>query len=318
VQRQFAIPVFTAVALTLCVLAAAFAQVSPSASAARRSVSQPPSSQLQPPSPSEMKARTDLLIANQHANDEALLQYEHILREIDRTGGSNPRTLEDKTFRVVPTGTGTLRILLRDNGRPTDPAYYRRQLQAWKDVLELALRPDDPRARTAYAKYEKRNRERAQLVNATREAYLQKWVGRETILGHDCDVIELKPNPDFRPHSMLQEVLTHFTAKVWVDHNANQLVRGEAHVIRDISIGGGILGKLYRGGVFSFEQAPVSENIWLPTRYQYDFTGRKFLFTFEVHQVVQSSQYRRVGPPKEALAVVRNEIASGKVVQVDP
>lgn len=265
-----------------------------------------------------MKARTDILIANQHANDDALQEYEHILREVDRTGGSNPRTMEDRTFRVVPTGTGTLRILLRDNGKPTDPAYYRRQLQSWQDVLELALRPNDPRAKTAYAKFEKRKRDRADLVDAVPEAFIQKWVGRETVSGHDCDIVDLQPNPNFHPHSMLQEALTHFTAKAWVDHDTNQLVRGEAHVIRDIAVGGGILGKLYRGGVFSFEQGPVSGGVWLPTRYQYDFSGRKFLFTFEVHQVVESTQYRRVGPPKEALAIVRNEIATGKVVQADP
>jgi len=313
VQRQFFTPVFTAVAVTLWALTAVFGQGSPSPAGGSQAASQ-----QQALTPAEMKARTDILIANQHANDDAIQQYEHILREIDRTGGSNPRTLEDKTFRVVPTGTGTLRILLSDNGRPTGPAAYRRQLQAWKDVLELALRPNDPRARAAYAKYEKRKHDRADLVDAVREAYLQKWVGRETVSGRDCDVIQLQPNPNFRPHSMLQEALTHFTAKVWVDHEANQLVRGDARVIRDISVGGGILGKLYRGGVFFFEQAPVSEGVWLPTRYQYDFSGRKFLFTFEVHQVVESRQYRRVGPPKEALAIVRNEIATGKMVQADP
>jgi hypothetical protein len=88
--------------------------------------------------------------------------------------------------------------------------------------------------------------------------------------------------------------------------------------MRDISVGGGILGKLYRGGVFSFDQVPVARDVWLPARYQYDFTGRKFLFTFEVHQVVESGQYRRVGAPKDALIVVQNEIATGKIVTADP
>lgn len=315
--RHASLPLLTTVIFTLGALASVFAQVSsPQSQGSTRGPETLP--RTQPPSPAEMKERTELLIANQHANDYAIQEYELVLHELDRSGGSKPRTLEDKTFRVVPTGTGTLRILLRDNGRPTDAASYRRQLQAWKDVLELALRPDDPRARTAYAKWEKKRHDREELVNATRDAYLQKWVGRQTVAGHDCDVIELQPNPNFRPHSMLQEALSHFTAKVWVNHNANQLVRGEAQCMRDISIGGGILGKLYRGGVFSFEQAPVSQNLWLPTRYQYDFTGRKFLFTFEVHQVVESYQYRRVGPPKEAITVVRNEIASGKGLQSDP
>lgn len=315
-QRQLNRPIF-AVALGLCALVAVLAQASPTLSQGSANGQQVPP-QAQPPSEAEMKARTDELIANQHANDDVAEQYEHIEREIDRSGGANPRTLEDRTFRVVPTGTGTLRILLKTNGKATDPADYQRQLHAWKDVLELALRPSDPRAKTAYAKFEKKKRDRAEMVDATREAFIQKWDGQERFAGHNCDVVDLTPNPNFHPHSMLQDALTHFTAKVWVDHDTNQMVRGEARVTRDISVGGGILGKLYRGGIFSFEQVPVAQGVWLPTRYQYDFTGRKFLFTFEVHQVVECEQYHRIGPPKEALVLVQNEIATNKIVGVEP
>jgi hypothetical protein len=272
----------------------------------------------QAPSPDELRTRTDETLTNQHTDDDAIEEYEYIQREIDRSGGANPRTIQDRTFRVVPTGTGVLRILLKNDGHETDPSDYRRQLQAWKDVLQLALNRDDPREKTAYAKFEKKKRDRAEMVDATRRAFNEKWMGLETIAGHQCDVVELTPNPSFRPHSMLQEALTHFTAKAWVDHDSNQLVRGEAHVIRDISVGGGILGKLYRGGIFSFQQTPVAPGLWLPTRYQYDFTGRKLFFTFEVHQIVESSQFRRIGPPSAALSLVQNELATGKLIQADP
>ena len=306
-----------AVSVGVCAIAAGLA-VFPAVSGQVLGSERPAGPASQAPSEAEMKARTDELIANQHTDDEAIEEYEHVEREIDRSGGADPRTLQDRTFRVVPTGTGTFRILLKDNGKTTDPADYRRQLQAWRDVLQLALRPDDPRSKTAYAKFEKKKHDREEMINSTREAFWEKWVGREMRNGHDCDVVQLDPNPSFHPHSMLQEAVAHFTAKVWVEHDSNQLVHAEAHVMRDISVGGGILGKLYRGGVFSFDQVPVARDVWLPARYQYDFTGRKFLFTFEVHQVVESSQYRHVGPPKEALIVVQNEIATGKIVTADP
>jgi hypothetical protein len=306
-----------AVSLGLCAITAGLA-VFPAVSGQVLGSERQPGLPSQAPSEAEMKARTEGLIANQHTDDQAIEQYEHVEREIDRSGGADPRTVQDRTFRVVPTGTGTLRILLKDNGKATDPADYRRQLQAWKDVLQLALRPDDPRSKTAYTKFEKKKHDRAETVDSTREAFLQKWVGREMRNGHDCDVVQLDPNPSFHARSMLQEAVTHFTAKVWVEHDSDQLVHGEAHVMHDISVGGGILGKLYRGGVFSFDQVPVAHGVWLPARYQYDFTGRKFLFTFEVHQVVESNQYRRVGPPKEALIIVQNEIAAGKIVTADP
>ena len=93
---------------------------------------------------------------------------------------------------------------------------------------------------------------------------------------------------------------------------------GEAHIIRDVSFGGGILGKLYRGGVFFLEQTEVAPGVWLPARYQYDYTARKFLFTFEQHQYIEASHYRFLGPPKEALTIAKSDLAKAESGHGDP
>jgi hypothetical protein len=62
----------------------------------------------------------------------------------------------------------------------------------------------------------------------------------------------------------------------------------------------------------------VAPGVWLPARYQYDFSGRKFLFTFEEHQYFEDSRYRRLGLPKQALEMVQNELAGGKTFNGDP
>jgi len=265
-----------------------------------------------PPSDAEITAHAEKLVSNQHKNDEALSEYERIEHHVDFTAGPNSRTIEDKVYRIVPTGSGTLKILLKDNGTTTDPAEYRRQLQAWQDVLQLMLRSSDPGTKIAYEKYDRRNRQRAELVDSMVDSFEAKWTGRETHNGRSCNIFELAPKSDFHPHTLMQDALTHITAIIWVDRETDQMVRGEAHITRDISFGGGILGKVYRGGVFSMEQAEVSPGIWEPTRYQYDFGGRKFVFSFDEHEVVEASRYRRVGPPKDALVVVQNELASSK------
>ena len=271
-----------------------------------------------PPSDAEIQDRAKKLIENQHHDDAAIEQYERIEHQVDRAAGANPRVLEEKLYRVVPTGTGTMKIVLKENDKPTDPVIYRQQLKTWRELLELALKPDDSRAKLAYSKWQKKKTDRAELVDATPAAFLTKWSGQETVNGRLCDILELNPNPSFHPHTIFQDAMTHITAKIWVDHEKNQLARAEAHVMRDMAFGGGILGKLYRGGVFSFEQAEFSPGVWLPVRYQYDFMGRKFLFTFEQHQYIEASQYHHIGPPKEALAQVNSEIASGKIVNGDP
>ncbi len=269
-------------------------------------------SQDPPPSEAEIEARSDELVANQNRNDLAIAQYERVEHQVSRTGGTDPKTIEDRTFRVVPTGTGTMKLLLSDLGKQPDPADYRKQLQLWQQTLELALNPRDSRAKAAYAKFDKKKKDRAELIDGLKLGLTRKWLGRETINGHLCDVIQLDPNPDFHPHTLFQEAISRVTAKIWVDHAQTQLVHGEAHIVRDLSFGGGILGKLYRGGVFSLDQTEVAPGVWLATRYQYDFTARKFLFTFEEHQYIEATHYRHIGPPNEILALVQKELASGK------
>src|SRR6202050_3260783 len=214
--------------------------------------------QSQAPSDAEIRERGQKLVENQHRDDAAIDEYERIEHHVDRTAGANPRVLEDKLYRVVPTGPGSLKILLKEDNKLTDPVLYRQQLQTWKELLELALKPDDPRAKLAYSKWQKKKTDRADLVDATREAFLTKWLGQETLNGRPSDVFDLNPNPAFHPHTIFQDAMTHITAKIWVDREEDQLARAEAHVMRDISFGGGILGKLYRGGVFSFQQVEVS------------------------------------------------------------
>ncbi|HUA00834.1 MAG TPA: hypothetical protein VMB02_10930 [Candidatus Aquilonibacter sp.] len=316
ISKPFPLAVASAFAISVALCSAAHGQDRPQATSPQAAGHV--ESQAQPPTPEEIHARTQRLIANQHKDDAALDEYERVERYQDFTLGAHPQTIEDKTFRIVPDGGGTVKILLKDKGTPTDPADYRRQLQLWEDILERILQPDNSRGKAAREKYEKRQHDRADFVDAAAQAYLVKWVGQEIRNSRRCDIFELTPNPAFQPHSMFQSALAHVTAKIWVDRDSGQMVRGEANVLSDISFGGGLLGKLYRGSFVSMEQAEVAPGIWLPARTEYQFSGRKFLFPFSEHQIIEASHYRHLGSPREALAIVQNELATGKPFSEDP
>ncbi len=272
----------------------------------------------QPPSEAELNARGAELIAHQHRDDEMLDQYERIEHEVERTGGASPKTLDDKKVRLVPNGAGTTKLLLEENGQAVTPEEYQHELENWLSVLQFMVNPDDDRMRTATAKYLKKRQARTELVDAMLTAFTRKWLGREMMDGHDCDVIELTPDPNFHPHSIFEDALPHANAKIWVDHNENQLVRAEARITSDVWVGGGVLGKLYKGGVFVMQQAEVRPGVWLPTLYQFNFSGRKFLFSFEEHESIDVSRYRYMGSAKDAMAVAQSELASGKPLAGDP
>jgi len=279
---------------------------------------EPPRADDRVPTPEEIRALADRAIANQHSDDAALETYEVIERRMVRSRGKSQTFLEDKTYRVVPTGTGTLKLQLKDHVRPVTAEAYRQELQAWEEGLAAALRTDDPGTKVQLAKQQKKRKDRADLVDAARQAFHATWGGRETRDGRALDKLLLEPNPQFQPRSNSAEMLTHARATIWIDEQSGHLARAEADIIRDISFGAGILGKVYRGGHLSLEQTEVAPGVWLPTRYQYDFAGRKFLFGFEVHNLIEDTHYRRLGSTSQALEVARHDLANAGEFSGDP
>jgi len=252
-------------------------------------------------------------IANQHRNDATLEEYERRERRIGRASWEDTPVEEDKTFRVVPTGTGTLKLVIEEKGKPVYPNFYEKQLRDLEEVLvDATEHQNDWRQRRAIEKWQKRTQERYDLVEAVEDAFLITWLGRERRNGRLLIKLQLNPNPDFKPKTRIASALQNVRAVVWLDEKEAQLVRAEAEIFRDISYFGGLFGKVYRGGKVIIEQAEVAPGLWFPTLYRIDFEGRKFIFGFDMHQTIEIRDFRRIGPPAEALATIRREIASNR------
>ena len=281
-----------------------------------------PQAQAQSPiggalSADQIHALAERVIAAQHADDVALEEFDR-LEHHTIYSGSNRRITEDRAYRVVPTGTGTLKLLVKDGANQVDPNLYRKELRDWEQVLEIAVNPNDSRQQAVYAKWQRKLKERKDLVDAARKAFRVASSGQEMLWGHLCDILTLEPNAEFIPRSMPENVFTGARAKIWIDNASGHILHGEADIIRDVSFGAGILGKLYRGGHFSLDNSEVAPGIWLPRRVQFDYSARKFLFTFETHEVTETSHYHHLGRPEKALTAVREELAGGAAVPADP
>jgi hypothetical protein len=263
--------------------------------------------QAPPLSPAEVQALSQRAIANQHRNDQLLDQYERIEHTWIRKPGTNPPATQETLNRILPTGTGIMRLPLAAPGKPANPVAYHDQLVYLANVLSMVAQPDAAEQQTL-ERYRKRQQDRADLVTGVGNAYRFSWLGREMRDGRLLIKLQMDPNPNFHPTSPTAQVLTHVRAIVWVDESAGQMLHLEAEITSDVYFGAGILGKLYRGGRFAMDQSEVAPGVWEPTRYQYDLDGRKFLFPFGDHETTEFSQYRRVGTPAEELQAVRNEL----------
>src|SRR6266576_7215757 len=75
------------------------------------------------------------ILANQKKGEAALDLYERIERVETRKNPNDPTPSAVKISRVIPSGTGMVRIALGPDGKPKDSAAYRADLES----LALAL-----------------------------------------------------------------------------------------------------------------------------------------------------------------------------------
>ena len=271
--------------------------------AAAQSVAPDSNASMAPTKP----ALFDRVIANQKKEEEALDLYERIERLETRKNTSAPDPASVKISRVVPNGTGMDKIPVGPDGHPTDLAAYRSELERLERALALVV--EGHGQREAVEKYAKRRKDRLDLIEATRNAFLFTFVGNETRGDRLLAKYRMEPNPAFRPTSRYSTIFTKVRGFVWVDEASNELARVEGDVTEDISIGL-ILGKIYKGSHFMQERYEFAPGLWLASFAQYDFDGRKFFSSFSIHEKSFYSNYRYIGPPKEVLAAIRNELGS--------
>jgi len=246
----------------------------------------------------------DRAVENQRRNDLALDQYARTEHSLVPATGKGPD--RDVICRVIPAGEGIIRVELERDGKTSDAAYLDEQWHGAAKALLAEAGGREPHVDNFFYR-ERHERERADMVTAIGKAFIFQWAGRISINGRRVVKLNFVPDPTYRSSARFAALYAHSKGTVWVDESSAQLIQAEAELTDDISWGAGIIAKLYRGGRFTFEQREVAPDVWMPTHYSYNFDGRKFLFSLTIHQRMDYTDYVRVGPPEEAIAVIRRE-----------
>jgi hypothetical protein len=256
------------------------------------------------------------VIANQKKAEAALEIYERVERVESRKSPSDPSTPTIKVSRIIPSGTGMVKIPVGANGAPGESAAYRASLESLARALALLVN-DGGSQRDALEKYAKKKKERSDLIDATHKAFLFTFVTNEQRSDRMLAKYKLDPNPAFKPTSRYTSIFPKVRGFVWVDEASSELARIEGEVTEDISVGL-FLGKIYKGSHFMQERYEFQPGLWLASFSQYDFDGRKLFSGFSVHERTFYSNYRYIGPPKEALAAIREELGHADLDKLRP
>jgi hypothetical protein len=248
--------------------------------------------------------------------ERAQYLYERIERVETRrqAGDADPQSV--RISRVIPAGTGIAKITLGPDGKPADADAYWVELDKLLKSLAWAVETGQTQ-REAYQKIQKKQKDRDDMIEATRNAFLFTYIAQEPRGDHMLSKYRMAPNPAFKPTNRATSIYAKVKGFLWVDDAAQQLARVEGEVTEDISLGI-FLAKIYKGSRFMQDRFEMAPGIWLPSFTQYDFDGRKFFSNISVHEKTFYSAYKRIGSPAEAIPQIRSELARLNEMKAKP
>jgi hypothetical protein len=93
------------------------------------------------------------------------------------------------------------------------------------------------------------------VYNPRREVYR----GRQTI------VFDFSGRKNAKTHGLVEDATKKLKGTIWIDEVDRQVAHMEVMFIDNFRVGGGLLASVQKGSNFHFDQAPVSQGLWLPT-----------------------------------------------------
>ncbi|MGO9319100.1 MAG: hypothetical protein ACLPXT_09460 [Terracidiphilus sp.] len=169
----------------------------------------------------------------------------------------------------VETAEGPITRFDRSNGHPLDAA----ERIAEEDRLNHLLNSpaEQARHRQEYAEDEKRI---GRIVALLPDAFLYEYAGEE----NGCYRLRFRPNPDYPARSIEARIFHAMSGELWVSSRYKRLARLDGHLVENVDIGYGILGRLYQGGWFQLQRTRVSATDWKTERLEVHMRGRAMLF----------------------------------------
>jgi hypothetical protein len=201
-----------------------------------------------------------------------------------------------KVYEVHPSEDpgNTWKRLVSVNGVPLSKAELDKNDRIHREHV-LARMNESPSVRA------RRQREDAKDLAETRAAidelfrlYDIRMVGREQLHGHSVIKVTLDPKPGYRPRTKEGQWMRKLRLRAWIHETDYEVVRAEADVLDDVTVGWGLIGRIHKGATGQLDRTKVNGEVWLPKRAVVNATGRSLVFrTFQVDAVTEWWDYRK-------------------------
>jgi len=219
-------------------------------------------------------ARKDYLV---HRRDEE--------RAFDSQG--HPKSTEVREYEVYYVGPWEIDRLLSKDGKRLNEGERKKQ--------DDEVRKEEAKARERIAKRESGEDPGKDVITMAKFLAADRFYNlrRDTYQGREVYTIDFGPRPDFRPHSLVDKVLKALGGTLWIDEQARQAVRLEAHFLEGLKIGGGVLASVEKGGNAVLEQRFVNDEVWMPSYIEVHLNARLFFVHKPVNIISTYTDYRK-------------------------
>lgn len=167
---------------------------------------------------------------------------------------------------VAETSNGSLKRILQINGRKLSAA---EQLQRINRFLS------DPSAQAKQRKSGAHDdREAAEMLKMLPRAFIWTRVGEK---GNNV-LLNFRPDPNFNPPDLESKVFAAMEGDMAVDKSQMRIASLKGKMIKDVTIFGGLLGRLNAGGTFDVERRETGGGVWQITETHVHINGHALLF----------------------------------------
>jgi hypothetical protein len=216
--------------------------------------------------------------------------------KVDKSGRVTDESV--RVYEVYPglPGEDRYRRLIEEDGRPLPADRLTQQdSERRKQAEEYARRQTVPSERQKAAReQDKARREFEAAVEDIFRVYDIRMLRRESMDGIDTILATLTPKPGARPQTKDGKVMRHFKARAWISEWDYELVRVEIEAIDDLSFGLGLLARVHKGTVATYQRRKVNGETWLPAEVTWTASARVMLLRrLRLRGVSQFSNYRR-------------------------
>jgi hypothetical protein len=203
-----------------------------------------------------------------------------------------------RVYEVYPglPGEDRYRRLIEEDGRPVPPGELAKQdARRRKQAEEYARKQAVASERQKDAReQDKARQEYSAAVEDIFRIYDIQMLRRERIDGIDTILATLTPKPRARPLTDDGKVMRHFKARAWISESDYELVRVEIEAIDNLSFGLGVVARVHKGTVATYQRRKVNGETWLPAEVTWTASGRVLLVRrLRLRGVSEFSNYRR-------------------------